>query len=564
MATQTLLTTTQARAVRKRAPREDAAPPLGEFAFVERMAKLRSLLFRDIEVMEGTETIGGVALLLNPDPVVKAEGGDLDSGIYDAMLDWNGHVEGKIDSRIAALLSREWDIEPGGDKPEHEERAAFVRWAFEQIPAFAEARRGMMDSVLKGFSATEPVWDVVDGNLIPTRLKDIDQRIVRFDVYWRPYLLTGADPRAVMPIHPAKILVQRHKAKSWNPYGVGVGRRVYWFHLYKKHAFHFWGTYCDKHAVPTAEAIYKSAGGSVNKAKALELAEQIARSEAVAHDDSVILQGIKDLARAGDVDAFDRLIERLNDEMAKSVTGEVLGSDAKPQGIGSGAADFQERVALDKTEYDAECHANTLSELARLIEVYNFPGPPPDGRYARFVVRMDPDEDRRTNVDVLDASQRLGLDVSESTGYEMLGITPPEPGEDLLEPPAPVVPMLGANGARRNGGGETGEAEGEGRTDTREAGRAGLRFGDPSDPYSAAIEAEQDELLDETTPYVIEHMDLLQREIARRVGVGKRSGSSSSAPVRSNGLPQGRSMPGSPPHWPRRSSRRRWSGAGMR
>ncbi len=431
--------------------RSSAAVPPPEGTIKIQGESVFNFAFRDQKFLYGTEGKGDDAILLNPDPVLDAEGGDLGLGIYDEDADGDPHLSGLYETRTQAVIGLGWEIQAADDSDQAKAEAEFVTRSFWGIKDFEDARRrAFQGSRRKGYSLTEPVWGGVDGYSTITELRDHDPRQFVFDAAWRPRIIRNpADLSSSQKIDPRKMVVMRHRAKAWNPYGVGVGQVLHYVATYKKHVLNFWAVYCEKHATPTLEAIYKG-NAKQNADEILDMAEGALESQAVAHDEGVTLKALES-ARAGDVTAYRQLIEHLNDEESVAVLGQVLSSTAKNTGMNTGTSDSQASVRQDFLEYDAFDEAEFLNVLARMLVDANF-GPRPAHLYPKAIVNAAPPVDGLKIAEKIQLAQEIGLDVEKEWAHEQLGIPIPRPNKELLVKPEPAS-IFGAGGGADAGGG---------------------------------------------------------------------------------------------------------------
>jgi len=442
-------------------------PPSGTIAVKGK--SVFDFAFRDQKFLYGTQGKGDDMIVLNPDPVLEAEGEDLGLGIYDADADGDPNLSGLYETRTQSVIGLGWEIQPANDSDQAKAEAEFVTRAFWGVKDFEDARRrAFQGSRRKGYSITEPIWGGVDGYSTIVELRDHDPRQFVFDAAWRPRVIVNpADLSLSKPVDPRKAVVMRHRAKHWNPYGVGIGQVLHYNATYKKHVLNFWAVYCEKHATPTLEAIYKG-NAKANADAILEMAEGALESQAVAHDDAVELKPIES-ARAGNVEAYKQLLEVLNDEQAIAVLGQVLSSTAKPTGLNSGVANEQGAVRQDYLQYDAFTMADFLNELSRMLVDANF-GPRPANEYPKAVVHAEPAVDTAKIAETLQLAQELGMEIPMEFAYAALGVPMPKPGEAILVKPTPIPAFGGA------GGGNPDDVTGA--TDTLDSGTNAASMGD--------------------------------------------------------------------------------------
>jgi len=98
------------------------------------------------------------------DDTLIQQGGGKGLAIYDE-IERDTHAGAMLDKRKNALVSRDWEVEPGGDRPIDKEAADLVAEIIDALP-FDQICRDLLAATLKGFAVAEIVWARV-GNQIP-------------------------------------------------------------------------------------------------------------------------------------------------------------------------------------------------------------------------------------------------------------------------------------------------------------------------------------------------------------------------------------------------------------
>lgn len=431
----------------KRRNGASAAPPEGELSqiLISKKSSVFTHMWPDQKILYQTIGQGDDTILLNPDPVLEAEGQEMGLGIYDDILDGDPHLDGQFETRVQAAIGLSWEIEPADDSAEAKADAALVEELFWAIPNFEDARRrALHGKLLKGYSVTELVWGGVNGWTGVVKLKDHDQRNWLFDVAWRPrYVVDFNQLEKAVLVDARKVVVMRHKAAAWNPYGRGIGRLVYYLAMYKRHVTQFWAVYCEKYGTPTVDATYQKQAER-NADAILEMAETAFERDAVAHDEFVSLKPLGG-GGTGDPAAYERFLDKADEAESKAVCGQVLSADARPTGLGSGQQGAQSGVRQDYLEYDAFCLQDWQDEIGRMFVEANR-GPRRANGYPRTVVHAEPPDDTGAIADTIGKAVDFGLDVPEDWTYETLGIPKPKAGEAVLKRQNPLIGAFGAPG----------------------------------------------------------------------------------------------------------------------
>ncbi len=129
--------------------------------------------------------------------------------------------------------------------------ADFVRGVFKALPFDRITEELAGGATLKGFAVSEVVWSRDGNRIVPDEIVSHDQRRFAFGEDWRPRLLTWTNMRDGEELPDRKFIVHRHGVIGNNPYGLGLGTRLFWAVLFKREGVAFWLHFLDKFAGPT-------------------------------------------------------------------------------------------------------------------------------------------------------------------------------------------------------------------------------------------------------------------------------------------------------------------------
>lgn len=186
-------------------------------------------------------------------------------------LERDHRVHSCLQIRTAAVVNRPCRVIPGGDRPIDIEATEFVKSQLlgnEQAP-----QSGLLDrftqplyanGILLGFSVGELMWRRENGMTV---LDDVLVRDSRSFVFRRlPNTPDDAakhlghelrfksynDPHLGVRLPDKKFFVWTFGSKQGNPYGVGLGAKLWWLVKLKRDSLKYWITYADKFGSPTA------------------------------------------------------------------------------------------------------------------------------------------------------------------------------------------------------------------------------------------------------------------------------------------------------------------------
>jgi len=392
-------------------------------------------LEKDIEIFSGW-----IKRLENPDPVLRSEAAGKGIKLYDEV-DRDAHAGSVLQQRIMAVVGKEWQILPAksarkagrpASTTQEQTIAEFVSNVLSTCN-FDQARQELLKAILYGHYEAEIIWQAEkDSNVQNSslRIKKIIGKHPRrfiFTAERELRLLTRNNMIEGESIPDRKFLSFGY-GDSDNPYGCGLGRRLWWPVWFKKHGIKFWMIFLEKFGMPTVVGKYPS--GTLPKKQE----ELMAAINAIQTDTGVKIPETMDIdlleaTRAGTV-THEQLCEYMDRQISKAVLGQTASTDGTPGKLGNDQN--QSDVRQEIVEADADLLDSYTNEtLIRWIVDFNFPNVTAYPTIKTFA-NAKPDLTARVSVDktlVVD----IGLPVGKSYFYETYGIPEPAPGEDLVE-----------------------------------------------------------------------------------------------------------------------------------
>lgn len=308
--------------------------------------------------------------LLHQDDTLIQRGGGKGLKIYDE-IERDTHAFAMLQKRKKSLLTREWQIKPASNSARDVEAANFCRDTLKALP-FDSICEGLLDATLKGYAVSEIVWKRDGNRIVPEKVVSHDQRRFAFDETWRPRLLTWTNMRDGIELPERKFMVHRFGVKGNNPYGLGLGTRLFWPVLFKREGITFWLHFLEKFASPTVMGMTPYGTLSDEQAKLLNTLRQLRSSSAITVPIGTDIKFLE-AARGGTVHYQD-FLAYWDKQISITVTGETLTTDIGNVGSRAAAQTHEEMLAL-LVDSDADLLSDTLkAQLLTWLVDYNFPG----------------------------------------------------------------------------------------------------------------------------------------------------------------------------------------------
>ena len=310
-------------------------------------------------------------VLQHADDTLIQQGGGKGLAIYDE-IERDTHAFAMLQKRKKGLTARAWEIEPGGDRPIDQEAADLVREILTALP-FDRICEDMLDATLKGYAISEVIW-ARDGNRIkPVKIKTHDQRRFAFDEEWKARLLTWTSMIEGIELPDRKFITHRFGVKGNNPYGLGLGTRLFWAVLFKREGVAFWLHFLEKFAGPTVvgKTPYGTLPDEQNKLMAtlMEVRTSSAVTVPIGTDISFL-----EAARSGSV-TYEQWLAYWDRQISICVTGETLTTQVGESGGNRALGEVHQEMLDLLIDSDGDALADTLrDQLLQWVVDYNLPG----------------------------------------------------------------------------------------------------------------------------------------------------------------------------------------------
>lgn len=309
--------------------------------------------------------------ILRPeDDILTTRGRGKGLKIYDD-LERDPHVFAVIQKRKLSVIAREWRVDAASEAAADVAVAEFVKTVFKSL-AFDQICLALLDSILKGFAVVEIDWQNIDGYWLPKSVEARDQRNFVFDKEKRLRLLTSKAPFEGMELDPRKFITHSSGSKNGDPYGLGIGSRLFWPVFFKRQGLSFWLTFAEKFGTPTAVGKFPKNTSDDQQIALLEALRSLARELAIVMPKDVEIEYIE-AQRNGTIDTYAKLVNYQDDQISEAVLGETLTTNIKGEGSRA-ATETHNEVRLEISKADADLLSDTLNQtLIKYIVELNFP-----------------------------------------------------------------------------------------------------------------------------------------------------------------------------------------------
>jgi len=431
----------------------------------------------------------GNMYLPNPDPVLKAQGKDIQ--VYtDLLID--DRVGGGLINRTGAAKSLVCSIERGTSSTK-------------QFKAVKEIFAGLkinniIETILKargyGYAPIEVIWGSRYGLTVPVDLVGKPQRwfvyghdnALRFRS--RDHLMDGEE------LPPRKFICPTNEASYDNPYGVGLLSRCFWPVAFKKGGWRFWIQFSEKFGqVWPVGKLPRTATPEQREEMLDKLTRMVQDAAAVIPDDGSIAP-FESGTKTATTDLYRGIIAEANNAISTVWLGHAGAGEsvAGEMGGGKGVAIF---VRDDIRDDDANLIAETLQQVVNWICEINW-GSAVDAPLVELKQKEQIDTTQAERDEKLtQAMERSGKRLTSSYYIKTYSLDP----EDIEEATTPQPPPY------------TSEGGGAKAPLLTKEGMGVVGFSDPAPDAQDSADITATRLSEITEPVITKWLHTLKREV---------------------------------------------------
>jgi phage gp29-like protein len=370
------------------------------------------------------------------------------------------HYSGVLRTRRLAVSQLPITVKPASDAAEDVEKAKMVETWLDR-DELADEIFDILDTLGKGYSATEILWDTSEGQWMPQKLELRDPLWFRFDRHnlTTPLLLSEHGQESPMPAF--KFIFATIKAKSGLPIRAGLARIAVWPYLFKKFTERDWAIFTQTYGQPLRLGKFGPNASEEDKRTLLRAVSNIAGDCAAIVPESMMI----DFVEAANVGAAHALYkeraEWLDEQVSKLVLGQTATTDAKTGGLGSGKEHRQVQEDIERADAKALAAVLNRDLIRPWMQLNGFPLK----SCPRLIIAREESEDLKAFADAVGPMIDRGLEVDQAEVREKFGLSAPKSGAKLMARSAPAAPApdpAGASGDLNGAGAvfKRGEASG--------------------------------------------------------------------------------------------------------
>lgn len=299
----------------------------------------------------------------------KRGGGRLD--IYKEVLN-DDEVKSAFTQRQDAVISREWKVEPGGDKPIDAEAAEAMSELLKSV-GFDRVTKLMHYGVFYGYAVAELIYGIKNNIYWINDIKVRDRRRFRFTPTGELRLLTQNNMHEGIACEAPYFWHYATGADHDDePYGLGLAHWLYWPCFFKRNDIKFWLIFLEKFGMPTAVGKYGTGATTEQKRDLLALTRAIQTDSGIIIPETMNLDLLQ-IARSGAGD-YKSFYDSMNEAIRRVTVGQITSSGGASNSIG-GDESLQAAVlaSIAKSDSDVMCESWNRGPGTWFTQM-NFPG----------------------------------------------------------------------------------------------------------------------------------------------------------------------------------------------
>jgi hypothetical protein len=357
--------------------------------------------------------------LENPDETLLKRGGGKGLKLYDEIEE-DSHAYAVLQKRKLAVIARPWEVKAASDRRLDKKAADLVRAQVET--KLDHLTMELLDGTLKGFSVSELMWQDSGSEIFVDEFKARDQRRFTFTPKNELRLLTRQNMVSGEAVPERKFIRHSFGAKDGNPFGRGLGSKLYFPVWFKRQGISFWLVFCEKFGMPTAVGKYGQNATEADQKKLLNALRALAQDAGVIVPENMAIEFLE-ATRSSTSDLYERLIRYMDEQVSEAVLGETLTTNIGSVGS-KAAADTHDGVRLEVSKADSDLLSQTLNNtLCKWIVELNMPGANPPTIWRVFEEEEDLNSRSQRDKTLFDIGFKLKLEaVKEIYGdyYEVV------------------------------------------------------------------------------------------------------------------------------------------------
>jgi phage gp29-like protein len=283
----------------------------------------------------------------------------VDWGAYDTIRA-DDQVKSCMQQRILAVVSAQWDVQPGDEAdPRSVEAAEALKANLAEI-GFDNVTEKMAWSTFYGLQIAEILWQPPsarkDGLIGIKQIKVRHGRRFRFDKDNALRHITRGKPQGDLVPARKFWICATGATNDDDLYGEGLAAWLYWPTYFKRNGIRFWNIFLDKFGTPTAVAKYRRGTPKAEIAKLSEALRALATDSGIVVPEGSLIELLQ-ASKSGTGD-FEKLCRYMDEAIAKVILSQTMTTQ---DGSSNAQAQVHAGVKLEVVKADADLQCESFN-----------------------------------------------------------------------------------------------------------------------------------------------------------------------------------------------------------
>ena len=344
------------------------------------------------------------------------------------------HYRSVLSTRKHAVEGLDLFVEAAGDSPRDKEIAQAVEEDLLKHRDIMDLRKNALDALGKGFSVNEIVWDTSGSRWKPKTFIFRDPRWFAYQKETGELCLRSPLGTDLTPLDPFKFIVHEPNLLSGMQITSGLSFTALFYWLIKNYDVTSWAAFVDRFGYPIRMGKYGKKATKEDIATLKRAVAAIGSDVGAVIPDSMLIDIIESKTTGTNSQVYKSLAEWVDKELSKLVLGQTASAEGTPGKLGDSG--IQQEVRDDISKADALQFEQTINrDLVIPYVNFNFGEQPV---YPQIKTKLIEKKNVELIVDSVQKLVPLGLKVSKAEILNLLGLSTPAEGEEVLEQSSPA------------------------------------------------------------------------------------------------------------------------------
>jgi phage gp29-like protein len=272
------------------------------------------------------------------------------------------HIFSQFQIRKLKIQGLDWTVFPADDSDTSEKALIAVRNMLKSVLTY-DSTLDMLDAIPKGYSASQIMWDVSEGQADIAGLEWIDPRCITFlNDDFSPRILTVDESSYGIPFPPNKVFWFRYKARSGYDTRAGILRVCAWMYLFKNYAIKDWSSFAEVYGMPLRLGRYDPMANEESRNALIRAVRSLGTDAAGIISKDTEIEFVTASGGSGGDAVYESLVNFCDAQCSKAIRGQVHTASSESKGIGTyGMGKADDSIAYELMEADAVSLAGAIN-----------------------------------------------------------------------------------------------------------------------------------------------------------------------------------------------------------